>query len=206
MLDMVLLVMATCCDSFFMSVAYGVEGIKIPKRCVLMIAFCGAFFLSSSLYLASLFADAIPVQIGRWISFTILFLLGIMNLFQVQVKHYVRKYKKEPLIIRFKGISFVIDIFLDEKEADLDHSKELSLKEASYLGIALSMDSLASGLAYGIGFTDIQSMMVCSFVMGILIIASGSFIGRHISTHLHFDISWIAGAMLLFLAFLRLQA
>lgn len=204
MLDMILLVLATGCDSFFMSVAYGVEGIKIPKRCILMIAFCSTFFLSISMYMASLLTDILPNDFGRWLSFAILCLLGLMNLFQGQVKRYVRKYKKEPLIIRFQGISFVIDIFLDEKEADCDHSKELSLKEALYLGVALSMDSLASGLAYGIGFINIQRVIVYSFVMGILLIISGSFIGRHISSHLHFDVSCIAGCMLIVLAFLRL--
>lgn len=204
MFDMILLVLATCCDSFFMSVAYGVEGIKIPKRCVVVIAFCGTFFLGISLYMASLLSNILSEDLGKWISFTILFLLGLMNLFQVQVKRYVRKYKKEPLIIRFKGISFVIDIFLDEKEADVDHSKELSLKEAVYLGVALSIDSLASGLAYGIGFTAIYQMLLSSFIIGIIIILSGSFIGRHISSHLHFDVSCIAGVMLVVLAFLRL--
>lgn len=205
MFDMILLVLATCCDSFFMSVAYGVEDIKIPKRCILMIAFCGTFFLGASISMASLVTDIISPNMGKWVSFTILFLLGMMNLFQVQVKRYVSKHKQKPLIIQFKGISFVIDIFLDEKEADIDRSKDLSLKEALYLGVALSIDSLASGLAYGIGFINVQEVLFASFVIGVGIIVSGSFIGRHLSSHLHFDVSWIAGVMLVVLAFLRLS-
>lgn len=205
MLDMMLLVLATCCDSFFMSVAYGVEGIKIPWKSVLVIAFCGTFFLGVSMMLAGVISQMLSPSIGKWISFTILFVLGCINLFQARVKHYVTKHKQKPLIIKFQGISFVIDIFLDEKEADQDHSKYLSIKEAFYLGVALSIDSLASGLAYGIGITDVRLVLLVSFVMGVTIILLGSLLGNRIMNHIKQDVSWISGCLLIALAFLRLN-
>lgn len=205
MLDMILLVLATCCDSFFMSVAYGVEGIKIPWKSVLMIAFCGTFFLGASMILANVLSQLISPMMGKWISFMILMLLGCTNLFQARVKHYVNQQKQKPLIIKFKGISFVIDIFLDEKEADQDHSKYLSIKEAFYLGVALSIDSLASGLAYGIGITDVRLVLLVSFVMGVTIILLGSLLGNRIMNHIKQDVSWISGCLLIALAFLRLN-
>lgn len=203
MMDMILLVVATGCDSFLMSIAYGVEGIRIPFKACVLIAFCGTFCLGISFLLASVLTNVLSVETGKYISFTILFILGITNLFQVQVKHYVKKHKAQPLIIRFKEISFVIDIFLDETQADADQSKELSLKEAMYLGIALSIDSLASGLAFGIGLRDVRIVLLLSFIAGICIICIGSFLGKHISSFVNFDISWISGCMLLVLAFLR---
>ncbi len=206
MLDMLVLVLATCCDSFFMSVAYGVKKIRIPATAMIVIAFCGTMVLGVSLTLAGWVSHVVSDEFGKWISFAILLVLALTSLFQGQVKHYVKKHKNRPLIIRFQGISFVVDIFLDETEADQDHSKELSVKEAFYLGVALSLDSFGSGLAYGIGFTDVFVLLCISFAAGVLAIWSGSAIGKRVVHHFQGDISWISGCLLLVLAFLRLKS
>lgn len=204
MLDMLVLVLATCCDSFFMSVAYGVKKIRIPVTAMLVIACCSTLVLGVSLTLAGWISSIVSDEFGKWISFAILFTLALTSLFQGQVKHYVKKHKDQPLIIRFQGISFVVDIFLDETEADQDHSKELSVKEAFYLGVALSLDSFGSGLAYGIGFANVAVLLGISFVAGVLVIWSGSVLGKRAVHRFHGDISWISGCLLLVLAFLRL--
>lgn len=203
MLDICLLVFATSCDSFLMSIAYGVEGIHLPRKAIFIISFCGTFILGISMFLASLFSSILPPTVGRYVSFVILFLLGITSLFQAQMKRYVKKHK-DPFVIKFKGISFVIDIFLDEKKADMDQSKDLSMHEAFYLGVALSIDSLTSGIAYGIGFSDARLVLAISFLLGILLIYLGNYIGKHIATQNHHDFSWVCGSMLIILAFLRL--
>lgn len=205
MIDMLVLICATCCDSFFMSVAYGAEQIKISWRATMIISLCGTLLLGLSIALAKSFSQFLPVEIGKWLSFMILTALGLVRLFQAQVKHYVKKHKQQPLIIKVKGISFVIDIFLDETEADQDHSKELSLKEAAYLGVALSLDSLASGLAYGIGVVNLGALLSCSFVFGIALIILGSALGKSMIHYCHNDISWLSGGLLMILALLRLR-
>lgn len=206
MADMILLILATCCDSFFMSVAYGIERIRIPWKAVGIIAFCGTSLLGISVGLAGSFTKLLTPAIGKWLSFGILCGLGISHLFQAQVKRYVNRHKQQPLIIRIKGISIVVDIFLDETKADQDHSKELSGKEAAYLGIALSLDSLASGLAYGIGSIDIPLLLSLSFVIGVAAIVSGSWLGRRWLRQWNGDVSWISGCLLLILALLRLRS
>lgn len=204
MVDMLLLICATCCDSFFMSVAYGAERIDIPWKATLIIAFCGTSLLGVSIALAKSFSSFLSPQIGRWISFLILTGLGLTHLFQAQVKRCVKKQKHKPLIIKMKGISLVIDIFLDETEADQDHSKELSISEALYLGIALSLDSLASGLAYGIGVVNFGLLLGCSFGFGVVLIVVGSALGKRLMCRFTGDVSWLSGCLLMILALLRL--
>ncbi len=204
MVDMLLLICATCCDSFFMSVAYGAERIDISWKAILIIAFCGTSLLGVSIALAKSFSSFLSPQFGRWISFLILTGLGLTHLFQAQVKRYVKKQKHKPLIIKMKGISFVIDIFLDETEADQDHSKELSISEALYLGIALSLDSLASGLAYGIGVVNFGLLLGCSFGFGVVLIVVGSALGKRLMCRFTGDVSWLSGCLLMILALLRL--
>ncbi len=206
MVDMILLILATCCDSFFMSVAYGIERIRIPWKSVCIIAFCGTSLLGISVGLAGTLTRFFTPNVGRWVSFAMLCGLGVSHLFQAQVKRYVNRNKQKPLIIRWKGISIVVDIFLDETKADRDHSKELSGKEAAYLGVALSLDSLASGLAYGIGVIDVPVLLSLSFVIGVMAIVSGCWLGGRWLCHWHGDVSWISGCLLLILALLRLRS
>ena len=52
MVDMLVLICATCCDSFFMSVAYGAERIKIPWKATMIISLCGTMLLGLSIALA----------------------------------------------------------------------------------------------------------------------------------------------------------
>lgn len=205
MADMILLILATCCDSFFMSVAYGIEHIRIPGKAVVIIALCGTGLLGLSVGFSAILAKWLSPALGKWLSFVILCGLGISHLFQAQVKRYVNRHKQKPLIIRLKGISVVIDIFLDETKADQDHSKEISVREAVYLGLALSLDSLASGLAYGIGTVHFPLLLILSFVIGSIMILTGSIVGRRWLRLLHGDVSWISGCLLLALALLRLR-
>ena len=204
MVDMLVLICATCCDSFFMSVAYGAERIKIPWKATMIISLCGTMLLGLSIALAKSFTQLLSAAAGEWISFFILIALGLIRLFQAQVKHYVKKHKQQPLIIRFKGISFVIDIFLDETEADMDRSKELSVREAAYLGIALSLDSFASGLAFGIGVVNIGALLIVSFGFGIAFMVLGSALGKSMAYRFRSDVSWLSGFLLILLALLRL--
>ena len=103
-----------------------------------------------------------------------------------------------------KEISFVIDVYIDETRADIDHSKILSAKEAIYLAIALSIDSLATGIAFGMAINDPKEVLLISFVMGILILTIGQWLGRRISKAVSYDLSWMTGVILLILAFSRI--
>lgn len=202
---MILLLCATCCDSFFMSVAYGVERIQISWKATIIISLCGTFLLGTAILLAKVFTQFLSPSLGKWIGFLILICLGISHLFQAQVKRYVKKQKHQPLIIKLKGISFVVDIFLDETQADQDCSKELSMTEAVYLGIALSLDSLASGLAYGLGAVNVAMILLCSFLAGVASIICGSAVAAKLTHRCHGDVSWISGSLLILLALLRLR-
>ena len=97
-----------------------------------------------------------------------------------------------------------IDVYIDETKADIDHSKELNAKEAVYLAVALSIDSLATGIAFGMAVQDPLDVLFISLLMGILIIVIGQWIGKRISKAVHMDLSWISGLILIILAFSRL--
>lgn len=204
MMDIILLVLAVCVDSFIVSLTYGTQSIRIPMKSTLIIAGFGTFFLGVSLYLAKFLQQFFSFQVCRYISFMILFIIGIISLFQTQMKRYLKKHKEGKLMFSFKEISFVIDVFIDETKADADSSKVLSTSEAIYLAIALSIDSLATGLAFGMAVHDPREVLLISFLMGILILTIGQIIGKRISSKINYDLSWMSGVILIILSFSRI--
>lgn len=204
MIQSFLLVTALSLDSFLASLAYGAKRIRIPFESAVLISVIGVLFLSLSLYTAALLQQFIPHWVCAMISFVIFFLIGLSSLFQGTIKKILQKYKQKQVKLHYSGISFVLNIYLDETEADSDHSNSLSLSEAFYLAIALSIDSLVSGFALGISIGNPLPVLIISFCMGVLVILLGAFLGKKVSYHSECDLSWISGLLFLILAFTRI--
>lgn len=204
MIHSLLLVTALSMDSFFASLAYGARSIRIPLRAAIIISGIGTLFLCISLVGADLLQCWIPSQLCSSISFTIFLLLGISSLFQGTIKAFLKDRQSRKLTFAYSGFSFVLAVYADETKADRDASKHLSIKEACYLAVALSMDSLVSGLAYGISIHHPLLLLSVSFLAGWLFVSLGAWLGRRYERLTHWNYAWISGIMFLLLAVLRL--
>ena len=140
------------------------------------------------------------------ISFTILTFLGIYYLFESIVKSYLQKRSKIDRNVKFKlfNVWIIINIYIDETKADLDNSKNLSSKEALYLASALSLDSLAIGFGSSLGNINYIHVILLSLIFGMIAIWSGLFIGKNLAKKSKINLSWLAGIILIILAFLKL--
>ena len=136
-----------------------------------------------------------------------LMLIGISGLFQGMFKSYLRNKKKsaiQNLNFKIGSIKFVFDVYLEETLADLDKSKVLSAGEAVYLAIALSIDSMATGLGSSLFTINYVQIIILSIVIGFLAVILGYKIGQRFSKVTNKDISWISGVLLIILALLRI--
>ncbi|NLJ79273.1 MAG: sporulation membrane protein YtaF, partial [Tissierellia bacterium] len=88
---------------------------------------------------------------------------------------------------------------------DFDNSKTLNLKEALYLGIALSLDSLAIGFGFSLRRINCLGIIFFSLIANMIAIWGGLAIGKRFVEKTEIDLSWLAGVILLILAFLRLK-
>jgi len=161
-------------DAFAASFAYGGRQIKIPFLSVLIINAICCLMLGISLFAGGIVRDFIPEIVTTIISFSILFILGILKLFDSgKIKNH-----------------------------DTDNSKIISAGEAAALSVALSLDGLAAG--FGIALTNANAWFVIlsTFVIGTAAVASGCLLGRKISKR--FNISWVGGILLIGLAIYQL--
>ncbi len=81
---------------------------------------------------------------------------------QRHVENSFKNRRKRQLTFACSGFSIVLDIYIDETKADMDFNKRLSVKEGLYLAIALSLDSLVSGIACAGGIDHPCSLLLCS--------------------------------------------
>lgn len=206
MLEAILLVFSLCIDACAASFAYGTNKIKIPIRSSMVLTAISTLFLAISLALGSFMQHLIDDKLTHMLCFAILFILGFLRLFEGVLKNYLNKKASSPNNIEVTLFNFklVLNVYADVTLADIDHSKILSIKEALYLGIALSLDSLIVGLGAALAPISFWQVIFFSIVINFFAIFAGGLIGRHCAEKVEIDLSWLSGVILIILAILKL--
>lgn len=203
--ESILFVTALSTDALIASLAYGSNKIRIPFLSALIIALICTGVLGVSLLIGALLRPYLPIMLLKVVSFLILFLLGVTRLMDNIIKSLINKNSRLSREIKFTlfDLKFILNIYADPKEADIDRSKTLSPKEAFSLAIALSIDSLTAGIGAALGNVNILSVISVSLLFSLLAVKSGEFIGCKICKKLPFQLSWLSGILLICLAAFR---
>lgn len=185
--------LALSVDSFIAAFSYGTSKIKIPLSSVGIISVTGSLITGLSMLAGSFVKDFIPPGFTTLLSFGILFLLGVLKLFE----------SSEPA------------------NADKDNSHSISAKEALSLSAALSLDGCAAGfgasLSAGIpaspgaaaagtvsSLVPVAAVFLFSLIFGVLTVLAGSHIGNKAAGRLPIKPGIIGGLLLILLAVARL--
>mgnify|MGYP002715554322 CR=1 FL=1 len=196
MLKNLLLILAVCTDSFAASVGLGSAGIKIPIKSALIISISGTLFLTFSVCFADIIEMIIPNEVCKNMSFILLITLGLFNLLQNVIKKFVNKRNNQ-------NNNNPVNIYFNETAADADNSKTISVKEALMLSVALSADSLITGISAGFTGYNIPLLTIMTFAIGFAAIGFGGFIGHKICSIKKLNLGWLSGVILILLAFLK---
>lgn len=193
-------------DSFAAGFAYGANKIKIPFSSVQIISFICSGMVGISLIIGSVIKNWIPPFVTTGICFLILFIMGIVKLTDGLLKSWIRKSKNAKRNIEFSllNIHFILSLYANPEESDIDKSKTISPMEAASLSLALSLDGLAVGFGAAMGNVNGLALFICSLVTNTLFILLGCTIGQKLAHRLQIDLSWISGAFLIIMAFIKL--
>lgn len=205
MLESLLLVSSLCIDSFVASIAYGASKIHIPPLSAIIINLVCTLTLAFSLLLGSIIKNFLPGRLPIILGFILLMTLGIYRLFEFIFKSYIAKRSKAdtPLTFKIFDFNFVLEVYADEIKADFDKSKCLNSKESFYLALALSLDSIAVGFGSSLVAINYVQVLILCFIIGILAVSIGVFLGHKFAEKLHFELSWLSGLLLIVLAIVR---
>ncbi len=204
--EILMLVMALCVDAFAACFAYGAQKVKIPFQSAAVFSGISAGVLLLFLLAGGTIGLVLPEAATRSIGFCILFLLGIVKLFDGAIKAVLRRFPSLERKISFSvsGLHFILNVYADPQEANGEDLLVLSPKEAVTLGIALSLDSAAAGIGAGIVSRHLLLTAALAFGTGLLAAWSGTFLGERLADRCRLELSWAGGVLLLLLAFSKL--
>lgn len=201
-----ILASALSLDAFVASFAYGSKKIRIPFKSAQVINLICSSITGLSLLAGTILRQHIPGWLTVTVSFAILFVLGVVKLLDSITKSIIRKYNNLSKEIKFSlfNFKFILNLYANPEDADIDGSKTLSPAEAASLAVALSIDGITVGLAAAIGNVNGPAVFISSLVTGMLAVLLGGFAGKHVAGKASFDLSWLSGAILITLAFSKL--
>ena len=188
LVSIVVLGLSVSADSFGIGLTYGMRKIHTPFRSLMVIMLCTsmAMFFSMSIgknisllispYSAQLIGGFLLIGIGSF---------SIYNLYKnnKDIKEKNNKKNDKPFRLKFeiKKIRIVIEILKSPASADADQSGNISIKEALFLGLAVSLDAFGAGLGASLlGYPVIVTSLIIGGMSGIFIYM-GTLIGTRFS-------------------------
>jgi putative sporulation protein YtaF len=172
-----LIALANNLDNIGVRIAYSIRGIKISNLKNLWISVI-TFIISS---LAALSGTAISFFLSRSISSFISMLLLTAIGVWIIIEPYIKKKDKNEARSDRKKRSGIFTILKRPEKADMDDSKEIDFKEATFLGIALSVNNIGGGLSAGMIGLNYIFIGLFSAVISFLALWSGNYIARFLN-------------------------
>lgn len=183
-----ILAISVSIDSLGIGITYGLRDTKISKIANIILFTMSIIITSLSVIIGNKITSIFPEYVTTFIGAIFLICMGIWVIYQaLKNKEEINNYHaldNEPKIykifIEFLGIT--IQIIRDPISSDLDNSKKIDWKEALYLGIALSIDSICVGICSSIiGYTSILfPVFVASFQL--VFLSMGRLLGKKIAS------------------------
>lgn len=219
------LALALSVDGFAVGIAYGLRGIRVPLRSLLIIGGCSALCFSVALLSGRFVAGVVDSATPHLIGSAVLIGLGSWHI----VKGWSDRNRSgkggargKPasgtgadgdgeddawptlLRLRIKALGIVVQVLRDAGEADWDGSGAIDSAEAVVLGVALGLDAVAVG--FGAAFMEVGFSFV-GVVAGaqLLLTWAGLHAGRRFGARwLGESGYYVPGLILIFIGLLQL--
>lgn len=215
LLNSLILAISASIDSFGVGISYGIKKTKIKPSSFIVLFLLSIVVTSISILLGNIIISIISKEFITILGALFLFLIGLFiiigatsnkeNISKSCLKKEKQCFKQYSFFIKFLGIT--INIIKDPKYSDIDNSNVIDIKEALFLGIALSLDSISIGFGASIiGINPfIFSLLISLFQ--ILFIKVGITVGRKVNniSKLPKNI-WniISGILLIFIGIIKM--
>lgn len=167
-----LIALANNIDNISVRIAYSIRGIKISLWKNLWISIITFFISSISAFSGSILLNILSKQTCSIISLLLLVSIGLWIILEPYFK---KENNSEPLTDRNENVN-IIKILDEPERADIDKSNDIDFKEATLLGIALSINNIGGGLSAGVMGLNVIFIGLFSAVISFFAIWSGNYI------------------------------
>lgn len=208
------LALALSIDGLAVGIAYGMRGIDVPLRSLLIIGSCSALCFSAALLIGRFVAGVVDVSTPHLIGSSILIVLGSWHIIKGWSDRSRRSARdgsgSEPswatlMRVRIRALGIVVQVLREPGKADMDRSGAIDATEALVLGVALGLDATAVG--FGAAFMDVGFAFV-GVVAGsqLLLTWVGLYVGRKFGVRWFGDKGYyVPGLILILIGLLQLS-
>lgn len=188
LLSYIILAISVSIDALGIGITYGFRNTKISNLAKIVLFAISVFITWISVFIgdgiSKIFSEGFTTIIGTVILVSMGFFMIYQSLNNKKGVNKKKINKSEPKIYRFfiEFLGITIQIIRNPISSDLDESKKIDVKEAFYIGIALSIDSICIGICSSIiGFSSILfPILVATFQLAFL--SFGRLLGEKISS------------------------
>lgn len=193
-------------DAFAAGFAYGAGRTHIPLKSALVINLICSGAAGLSVFAGAILKSFLPGKTAMAFAAGVLFLTGIFKLLDGVTKSLIKKRKgfEKRWNGSFFNLKFMLRLYADPEAADVDFSKSISVPEAVFLSLALSLDGAAAGFGAAFAGIGALALVLCSLFANAAFLSFGHFAGKKIAQHTRLDLAWLGGAALIVLAFSKL--
>lgn len=146
LLYMISIALANNIDNISVRIVYSIRNIKISLAKNLWISIITFFISSASAFSGSILPKYLNKQISSVLSLLLLVGMGLWIILEPYIK---KAYNKKVIFNKMQHTNFV-NILNEPEKADANNSKDIDFKEATILGIALSLNNIGGSLSIGI--------------------------------------------------------
>lgn len=199
LLNCFLLAFCVSIDSLSIGLTYGLRNTKISLGAKLILFIVSIVVTTFSIIIGSSICKIFSPNISTAIGCILLCIMGLWIIIQSITNNKERVKKEYHFFIKFLGIT--VQIIRDPSYSDFDKSNQIEGKEALYLGMALSLDSI--GIGIGSSIMGLNSLLFPTLVaiFQLFFLSFGSYLGKKIKniSNIPENIwSIIAGILLIF--------
>ncbi|MEQ8154706.1 MAG: sporulation membrane protein YtaF [Clostridiaceae bacterium] len=163
-------------DNISVRIAYSIKGIKISAAKNLWISFITFAIASTAAFLGQFVSVVVSPRISSYISMIFLTAIGVWILIEPYIsKRAHMESENDDQEISLQGI------LKNPEKADINNSKDIDYKEATFLGIALSMDNIGGGFSAGIIGLNVVFIGAVSAVISFAALWIGHYIAGFLS-------------------------
>ncbi len=167
----ILIALANNLDNISVRIAYSVSGIKISAVKNLWISAITFFIATLAAFAGHQISSLFDTGISSVISMLLLAGIGVWIIREQFVKEKDKENDGPP-----ENKKKLLNILRKPEAADADGSKEIDFKEATLLGIALSLDNIGGGFSAGMMGLNMFYMGLMSALVSFLALWAGNYI------------------------------
>jgi len=141
----IFIALANNLDNISVRIAYSIRGVKISSLKNLWISIITFFISSFAAFFGTIISKSLNNHISSIISMLLLMTIGLW----IILEPYFKKERNSTIKTNTSEEKTIYNILSEPENADVDNSKDIDYKEATFLGIALSINNIGGGLSAG---------------------------------------------------------